>query len=186
MSTELFRKYIDIINEGQQQQINEGMLDSIKQKIAQLAQKMFSPQDMEKMKQAVEQTTGKPIQQVSIRDLGGKNAVAIATALGAKPTAVNEAALNELFGVGKEDPRVAALRQRGYSDEWIKDRQDQADYEKYGFTGSTLVKRIMSIATSLGGLGGLIATVMSGAPIWAGAVALIAFIVGSLSLGATD
>lgn len=74
MSSELFRKYIDIVNENSQEpvQLDEGLLDTIKSKVAQLASKVFSPQDMEAMKQAVEQATGKPIEQVGLRDLGEK------------------------------------------------------------------------------------------------------------------
>ena len=74
MSQDLFRKYIDIINENSQPkvQLDEGMLDSIKEKVSQLAQKMFSKEEMLQMKKAVEQATGKPIEQVGIRDFGGE------------------------------------------------------------------------------------------------------------------
>ena len=189
MSTEVFRKYIDIINENTQSpvQLDEGMIDSIKQKISQLAQKMFSPEDMARMKQAVEKATGKPIEQVSVRDLGGDTAVAIATSLGAKPTsAVNEAKLNELFGLGKEDPRITALRQQGFSDDTLKDYQHELDYRKYGFTGPQLIQRIAGISTTLGGLAGLVSTVMGSTPTWAGVIAFVAFIVGSFITRGAD
>ena len=105
MSTELFRNYLDIINENSQanQQLDEGMLDSIKAKIGQVAQKMFSKEEMLQMKNAVEQATGKPIQQVSIRDISGNTAMKIAQSLGASGQ-VNESEFSELarkiFSVG--------------------------------------------------------------------------------------
>ena len=97
MSTELFRNYLDIINENSQakQQLDEGMLDSIKAKIGQVAQKMFSKEEMLQMKNAVEQATGKPIQQVSIRDISGNTAMKIAQSLGASGQ-VNESEFSEL------------------------------------------------------------------------------------------
>ena len=97
MSQDLFRKYIDIINENSQPkvQLDEGMLDSIKAKVSQLAQKMFSKEEMLQMKKAVEQATGKPIEQVGIRDIGGDTAIKIAQSLGASGQ-VNESQFSEL------------------------------------------------------------------------------------------
>ena len=42
MTTEFFRRYIDIVNEAQEPlQLDEGMLDTIKAKITQVATKVF-------------------------------------------------------------------------------------------------------------------------------------------------
>lgn len=186
MSTELFRRYIDIINEGQQpQQLDEGLLNNIKDKVVAYAQKVFSAQDMQQMKAAVEKSTGKPIEQVSLRDLSGQTAVKIASALGAKSTGdVKEDQLDEILGI--EDPRVAQLRQRGKETGYeltpfqLKTAQDQFDYEKYGMTTSMLVKRIVGFGSQFAGLAGIVATIFGNIPPMAGLVALIAFLVGSL------
>lgn len=186
MSSELFRRYIDIINENQQTiELDEGLLDTVKTKVTQLAQKVFSPEDMQKMKQAVERATGKPIEQVGLRDLGGQTATAIAAALGAKQTgAVQEGQLDEILGI--EDPRVTQLRQRGKETGYeltpaqLKAQQDQFDYEKYGMTTSMLVKRIVGFGSQFAGLAGIIGTVFGNVNPVVGLVALIAFLVGSL------
>lgn len=189
MSSELFRKYIDIVNENSQEpvQLDEGLLDTIKSKVAQLASKVFSPQDMEAMKQAVEQATGKPIEQVGLRDLGGKTATAIASALGAKATpgaAVNEAQLDELFGIKSDKIKYWEKDQaaKGYplSPDQVKQQMDYDDYQKYGFTTSQLVKRILGFGSQLTGLAGIVATVFGSINPLVGGVALIAFLVGSL------
>lgn len=188
MSTELFRRYIDIINENQQsQQLDEGLLNTIKDKVVAYAQKVFSAQDMQQMKAAVEKATGKPIEQVSLRDLSGQTAVNIASALGAKPNAAAPAKqnqVNEIMGI--EDPRVAQLRQRGKETGYeltpfqLKTAQDQFDYEKYGMTTSMLAKRIVGFGSQFAGLAGIVATIFGNIPPMAGLVALIAFLVGSL------
>jgi len=188
MSTELFRKYIDIVNESQQPvELDEGLINNIKDKVVAYARKMFSPQDMQQMKLAVEKATGKPIEQVSLRDIGGQNATKIASALGAKANAAaaaNQDQLNEILGI--EDPRVAQLRQRGKETGYeltpfqLKTAQDQFDYEKYGVTTSMLVRRILGFGSQIAGLGGVVTTIMGNTPSWAGLIALIAFLVGSL------
>lgn len=188
MSTEFLRRYIDIINEAQElQQLDEGLLDTIKAKVAQMAQKVFSPQDMAAMKQAVEKATGKPIDQVGIRDLMGQNAMEIATALGVKPTtgaAVQEDQVSEILG--REDPRLTYMRRereaRGIpmDPEAIKTQQDYFDYEKYGMTTNMLVKRIVGFGSQFAGLAGIIGTVFGNVNPMVGLVALIAFLVGSL------
>lgn len=191
MTTDLLRRYIDIIEESthgpnEPEQLDEGLLDTVKAKVAQVAAKVFSPQDMEAMKQAVERATGKSIDQVSIRDLGGQTAMNIASALGVKPAAgaVNENQLNELFGIKSdkikywEKDRAA----KGYplSPDDVKRQMDYDDFQKYGFTTSQLVKRIVGFGSQLTGLAGIIATIMGNVNPLIGGIALIAFIVGSL------
>jgi len=73
MSTELFRRYIDIINENQQpQQLDEGMLDSITTAAKAAVEKM-SPGLIKKVTDFVEQTLGKPVEQLSMADVNMPN-----------------------------------------------------------------------------------------------------------------
>ena len=61
MSTELFRRYIDIINEGQQEQLNEGIMDMLKpyvQKAANALMSKLDPQTLQGLKQAYDQSGG--------------------------------------------------------------------------------------------------------------------------------
>lgn len=188
MSTELLRKYLDIINENNEaaQQLDEGLLDTIKDSVRRMAQKYFSSQDMQQMKLAVEKATGKTIDQVGLRDLAG-SAQAIASMLGARATdnaQVNEEDLNELFGIKSDKIKhwEKDSADKGYplSPDAVKRQMDYDDFQKYGFTTSGLAKKIMAFVTQVSGIGGIIGTVMGGVPIWAGGIALIAFIVGSM------
>lgn len=188
MTTELLRKYLDIINENNESavQLDEGLLDTIKQKVMQTAQRYFSQQDMEQMKLAVEKATGKSIDQVSFRDVAG-NAVAISGMLGAKaiPNAqVNESQLNELFGIKSDKiknwEKDSAASGYPLSKDAVKRQMDWDDYTKYGFTTGQLARNIMAFVTQFSGIGGLISAAMGGVPVWAGAIALIAFFVGSM------
>lgn len=189
MTTQLLRKYLDIINEGNEakEQLNEGLINDLADKIRQAAQRYFSSQDMEKMKLAVEKATGKPIEQVGLRDIGGQNAVKIASMLGAKATTKapdNQDQLNELFGIKSDKIKNWEKDQaaRGYplSSQQVKTQMDYDDYQKYGFTTDDLSRNIMAFVTQFSGIGGIIASVMGSIPIWAGAIALVAFLVGSM------
>ena len=189
MTTDLLRRYIDIIEESNYgpEQLEEGLLDTVKAKVAQIAARVFSPQDMEAMKQAVERATGKSIDQVSIRDLGGRTAMTIASALGVKPAAggaVTESQLNELFGIKSDQIKYwekdSAAKGYPLSPDQVKRQMDYDDFQKYGFTTGQLVKRIVGFGSQLTGLAGIVGTVMGNVNPLVGGIALIAFLVGSL------
>jgi hypothetical protein len=95
MSTELFRRYIDIINENQQpQQLDEGMIDSVA-KAAKAAVQKMSPGLVKKISDFVEQTLGKPVEQLTMADVNMSNIKKVIAANGA----VSEADIKPGFTV---------------------------------------------------------------------------------------
>ena len=69
MSTELFRNYLDIINENSQESIlNEGMIDSMVTKASSLINKV-SPDTLQKVTALVSNALGKPADSLSLKDV---------------------------------------------------------------------------------------------------------------------
>jgi hypothetical protein len=75
MSAELYRKYLDIINENSQPrvQLDEGMIDSLKA-VAQNAIKKIAPQKVEQITNFVSKVLGKPADQITMADATIANA----------------------------------------------------------------------------------------------------------------
>ena len=69
MSTELFRNYLDIINENSQESIlNEGMIDSMVTKASSLINQV-SPDTLKKVTALVSNALGKPADSLSLKDV---------------------------------------------------------------------------------------------------------------------
>ena len=84
MSSDLFRKYIDIVNENSQLDLlTEGMLDSIKgfiQKKAQEVVNRLDPEAKKKIVDVVSQALGKSPQEISMADITVDNVRKVAAA----------------------------------------------------------------------------------------------------------
>ena len=69
MSTELFRNYLDIINENSQESIlTEGIIDSMVTKASSLINKV-SPDTLQKVTELVSNALGKPADSLSLKDV---------------------------------------------------------------------------------------------------------------------
>lgn len=104
MSSQVYRKYIDIINENSQPQVlDEGIMDSLKEKIVVVLNKILSPQEIEKMRVTAEKVLGKPSSEFKLSDLKGGNAERLAKALGATPDSVQTVKEIQTRNPGYED-----------------------------------------------------------------------------------
>lgn len=106
MSTELFRRYIDIINENQQpQQLNEGLIDNLKQ-TAQKAIEKLSPGMVDKVSNFISRALGKPVEQLTMADVNMDNIRKVIAA----NSSVSEADVSPQFTVsgprGEEETAV--------------------------------------------------------------------------------
>ncbi len=119
MSTDLLRKYIDIVNESQQ--LNEGMIDSVT-KAAKAAVEKMSPGLIEKVSGFVEQALGKPVEQLTMADVNMANIKKLISA----NSAVSEADINPQYTVsGPGGDRETAVVPGSMG-------KNQAEYAKIG------------------------------------------------------
>lgn len=119
MSTDLLRKYIDIVNESQQ--LNEGMIDSVT-KAAKAAVEKMSPGLTKKISDFVEQALGKPVEQLTMADVNMANIKKLISA----NSAVSEADINPQYTVsGPGGDRETAVVPGSLG-------KNQAEYAKIG------------------------------------------------------
>lgn len=122
MSTELFRRYIDIINEAEEsQQLDEGLIDNLKQ-TAQKAIQKLAPGMVDKVSNFISRALGKPVEQLTIADVNMNNIRKVIAA----NSSVSEADINPRFNVsGPRGEEETAVVPGSLS-------QNQASYAKVG------------------------------------------------------
>lgn len=97
MNTEFFRKYIDIVNESQQAQLNEGVMDMLNPYIKKAANALmakFDPETIQGLKQAYDQSGGDKNKFMSAIGIGKQDLAPLVSD--------GKQQVGELFGSGKD------------------------------------------------------------------------------------
>jgi len=180
MDSQFFRKYADIVEAAEKapQQLDEGMMDTIK-KAAMMAMPKFSSAEIEAMKSAAQKVLGKS--EVTAADFTLNNIKAISQTLGVKgdtkPSAqqvaesMDEGVVDVLKGAGQKVGNMASAAGKKVGDFFGQTKVDPKSGK--GSLGSvdawhpeaTLGDKLTSVAGTLGGAAAMIAGFFGG-PAW--------------------
>jgi len=104
MSSELFRKYIDIINENSQQvQLDEGVMDMLKpyiQKAANALMSKLDPETLQGLKQAYDQSGGDKDKMMALIGITKQDLAPLAKQAATQEAGMNDPLNKQLFGTG--------------------------------------------------------------------------------------